>query len=192
MSSTVVHHISSFSPPFETAGLTPVQVQVVAALAEGRSVVRAAAASGIHRSTIHNWIRTSQQFCDAVNQARSHFHAIVADQLNELSGAALDTLRQLQQQFRGDPDAALPRDIGTMIRDLQRLDPSVYQNDPVLAERINGAMLGNIEQVEMQLRRKAEQGGGDNGAVRGQSGEAVPQGYSDAVAEYFRRLSKGK
>ena len=105
---------------------------------------------------------------------------------------ALDTLRQLQQQFRGDPDAALPRDIGTMIRDLQRLDPSVYQNDPVLAERINGAMLGNIEQVEMQLRRKAEQGGGDNGAVRGQSGEAVPQGYSDAVAEYFRRLSKGK
>ena len=95
MSSTVVHHISAFSPPFETAGLTPVQVQVVAALAAGRSVVRAAAASGIHRSTIHNWIRTSQQFCDAVNQARSHFHAIVADQLNELSGAALDTLRQL-------------------------------------------------------------------------------------------------
>jgi transposase-like protein len=95
VSSTVVHQISSFSPPFETAGLTPVQVQVVAALAEGRSVVRAAAASGIHRSTIHNWIRTSEDFRAAVEQARSHFRAIVADQLNELSGAALDTLRHL-------------------------------------------------------------------------------------------------
>ncbi len=95
MSSTVVHQISSCSSPFETAGLTPVQVQVVAALAEGRSIVRAAAASGIHRTTIHNWVRTSEAFRAAVEQARSHFHACVADQLNELSAAALDTLRQL-------------------------------------------------------------------------------------------------
>ncbi len=105
---------------------------------------------------------------------------------------ALETLRQLQQQFRSESDQALPRDIAAVIRDLQRLDPQVYQNDPVLAERINGAMLGNLEQIEMQLRRKAEENGGGNGAVRSQSGEPVPQGYSDAVAEYFRRLSKGK
>ena len=71
---------------------------------------------------------------------------------------ALDTLRQLQQQFRNDQDAALPRDIGEVIRDLQRLDPKTYQNDPVLAERINGAMLGNIEQIEMQLIEMAQTG----------------------------------
>ena len=95
MSSTAVHHISPTSPPFEVGNLTPIQVQVVAALAEGRSVVRAAAAAGIHRSTIHNWVRTSKEFRDAVNQARSHFFECVNDQLNELSAVALDTLRQL-------------------------------------------------------------------------------------------------
>jgi transposase-like protein len=95
VSAIAVHHISSVSLPFETAALTPVQVQVVAALAEGRSVVRAAAEAGIHRTTIHNWMRTSQEFRDAVEQASSHFNAIVADQLKELSAAALETLRQL-------------------------------------------------------------------------------------------------
>jgi hypothetical protein len=31
-----------------------------------------------------------------------------------------------------------------------------------------------------------------DGSVRSQGGEAVPQGYSEAVAEYFRKLSKSK
>ena len=95
MSSTAVHHISPASPPFEVGNLTPIQVQVVAALGEGRSVVRSAAAAGIHRSTIHNWMRSSKEFRDAVNQARDHFFECVNEQLNELSTAALDTLRQL-------------------------------------------------------------------------------------------------
>jgi len=95
VSSTAVHHISPLSPPFELGNLSPIQVQVVAALAEGRSVTRAAAAAGIHRSTIHNWMRFSEEFRDAVNQARSHFFECVNDQLNELSAVALDTLRQL-------------------------------------------------------------------------------------------------
>ena len=95
LSSTAVHHISPGSPPFEVGNLSPIQVQVVAALAEGRSVVRAAAAAGIHRSTIHNWMRSSKEFRDAVNQARDHFFECVNDQLNELSTVALDTLRQL-------------------------------------------------------------------------------------------------
>ncbi|HXN48874.1 MAG TPA: SEC-C metal-binding domain-containing protein [Bryobacteraceae bacterium] len=95
MSSTAVHHISPDSPPFEVGNLSPIQAQVVAALAQGRSVTRAAAAAGIHRSTIHNWIRSSKEFRDAVNQARSHFFECVNEQLNELSAAALDTLRQM-------------------------------------------------------------------------------------------------
>ncbi|HXN48211.1 MAG TPA: helix-turn-helix domain-containing protein, partial [Bryobacteraceae bacterium] len=66
MSSNAVHHISPDSPPFEVGNLSPIQVQVVAALAEGRSVTRAAAAAGIHRSTIHNWLRASKEFRDAV------------------------------------------------------------------------------------------------------------------------------
>ena len=95
LSSTAVHHISPASPPFEVGNLSPIQVQVVAALAEGRSVTRTAAAAGIHRTTIHNWMRSSKEFRDAVNEARDHFFECVNDQLNELSTVALDTLRQL-------------------------------------------------------------------------------------------------
>jgi hypothetical protein len=99
----------------------------------------------------------------------------------------LQTLRNLQQQYRDDPNAQ--RDINGLIRDMTRLDPSTYSNDPVLSERINSAVLTGIEQVEMELRRKVD---ASDTSVRSQAGDAVPQGYSDAVAQYFRKLSEGK
>ena len=46
-----------------------------------------------------------------------------------------------------------------------------------------------IEQIELQLRRLLDD---QAGGVRSGSAEPVPPGYSDAVAEYFRRLSKEK
>ena len=97
----------------------------------------------------------------------------------------LQTLRNLQQQYRDDPNAA--RDVGALIRDLMRVDPNTYANDPVLSERINAAVIPGIEQVEMELRRKVDE---SDGTVRSQGGEPVPQGYSDAVAQYFRKLSE--
>ena len=42
----------------------------------------------------------------------------------------------------------------------------------------------------MELRRKVDEAGG--GSVRSPGAEPVPQGYADAVAEYFRKLSKSK
>jgi hypothetical protein len=102
-----------------------------------------------------------------------------------------DTLRQLTQlQPRLQDDPNVNRDLQSLIRDMQRLDPSVYSNDPLLAARINAAVVGGIEQIEMELRRKVEKTG--DGSVRSQGGEAVPQGYADAVAEYFRKLSRSK
>ena len=95
-------------------------------------------------------------------------------------------MQQLQQQSRGDPNAT--RDINNLIRDFRQFDPYALNNDPLLSQRIQAA-LGNIEQVEMELRRKVEQAGGD-GSVRSPGSEPAPQGYSDAVAEYFRKLSK--
>ncbi len=41
----------------------------------------------------------------------------------------------------------------------------------------------------MELRRKVEQSGGD-GSIRSPGSEPTPQGYGNAVAEYFRKLSK--
>jgi len=79
---------------------------------------------------------------------------------------------------------------GTLIRDMQRLNPNTYANDPPLAERIQATLPSGIEQVEMELRRKMEDTAG--GSVRSPGGEKIPQGYADAVYEYFRKLSKSK
>jgi hypothetical protein len=40
-----------------------------------------------------------------------------------------------------------------------------------------------------QLRRRMEQKGG---SVRSAASERAPEGYADAVAEYYRRVAKGK
>jgi hypothetical protein len=112
----------------------------------------------------------------------------VARKISRTSTQTLQSLRQLQQQTQGDP--AMAQDVQALIRDMQRLNPNTYANDPLLAERIQAALISNVQQVEMQLRRKVDDSG--SGSVRSPGGEKVPQGYADAVAEYYRKLSKGK
>lgn len=92
---SAVHQISSDSSHIMVTSLSPEQVQVVAALAQGSTVTRAAAAAGIHRTTVHHWFRTSPEFKAAVNQAKRLYAASVEDELLELSAVALKTLRTL-------------------------------------------------------------------------------------------------
>jgi hypothetical protein len=101
----------------------------------------------------------------------------------------LQSLQQLQQQMRDDPNTA--RDIQGLIRDLRQFDPSNSSNDPTLYERIQAAIAG-VEQVEMELRRKVEDSTPGAGSVRSPGGERVPQGYEDKVADYYRKLGKSK
>jgi hypothetical protein len=101
---------------------------------------------------------------------------------------ALRSLQQLQQQSRQDPAAA--RDIQGLVNRLRQLDPFAGSNDPLLGERIQAA-LANVEQVELELRRKLDDAGG-RGAARSPGAETVPQGFAGQVAEYFRKLSKSK
>ena len=95
-----------------------------------------------------------------------------------------------RQQAQGN-DPAMVKDLQDLIRDMQRLNPNTYANDPLLAERIQSTLMGGIQQVEMELRRKVEDANG-TGSVRSPGGEKVPQGYQDKVADYYRKLSKGK
>jgi hypothetical protein len=97
-------------------------------------------------------------------------------------------LSQLRQQMGGDSE--LSGDVDDALKELQKYDPNKIANDPKLAERINSTVLPMIEQLELQLRRQLDSDG--SGQVRTGSNERVPQGYADAVADYFRRLSKGK
>ena len=59
-----------------------------------------------------------------------------------------------------------------------------------MQQRINNQVIGALEQIELQLRRKLEEQQG--GSVRSGASEPVPAGYARSIAEYFRKLSKGK
>jgi hypothetical protein len=75
------------------------------------------------------------------------------------------------------------------MREMQRIDPRRFGQEPLLAERIN-AQIAALEQIELQLRRKVEEQQGGN--VRSGASEPAPPGYANSIAEYFRKLSKGK
>jgi hypothetical protein len=49
-------------------------------------------------------------------------------------------------------------------------------------------VVANVEQVELELRRKVEET--DGGNIRSPGTEKVPPGYGEATAEYFKKLSK--
>jgi len=100
----------------------------------------------------------------------------------------LQSLSRLEQQLRDDPTTA--RDIQRLMHDLRIFDTRHFGDDPPLSQRIQAALAG-AEQVEMELRRKLDDSTG-GGSVRSPAGERVPQGYQDAVADYFRKLSRSK
>jgi hypothetical protein len=94
-------------------------------------------------------------------------------------------LSELRQEMQDSPELA--GEVAEVMRELQKYDPAKLANDPLLAERIKASVLPAIQQLELQLRRKLEGGSGD---VRSSAADRIPTGYGDAVAEYFRKLSK--
>ena len=75
--------------------LTPVQTDVLKALAEGASVTAAARQGGVHRGTVHLWTRDHPTFARALFTARQDRAERVADELGALADLALDTFRHL-------------------------------------------------------------------------------------------------
>src|SRR5712672_1093194 len=92
-----IHHNSSHFEVISDAGLSPVQAQVIEALAQGQTVSAAAEKAGVHRTTIHHWIRNQPQFKAAVRTAQSEYAAEVNDGIHELAAHALLTLHELLQ-----------------------------------------------------------------------------------------------
>src|SRR6266404_6741897 len=90
-----IHHNSSHFEVISDAGLSPVQAQVIEALAQRQTVSAAAEKAGVHRTTIHHWIRNQPQFKAAVQTAQSEYAAEVNDGIHELAAHALLTLHDL-------------------------------------------------------------------------------------------------
>jgi len=95
-------------------------------------------------------------------------------------------LDRLRQTVKDDPEAL--RQVQELIREMQRLDPSRFPGNPALVEQLHDQVLGDVDKLELQLQRTLDRK--QAGQVRSTDSLTVPAGYEDAVADYFRRLSK--
>jgi hypothetical protein len=96
-------------------------------------------------------------------------------------------MNDLRDRVQGDPD--LTRDVQDLSRDLSRLSVGNTASAELEA-RIAREILPKLEALEVQLRRSAAET--ESGQVRSGGADRVAPGYTDAVAEYFRKLSKGR
>ena len=98
---------------------------------------------------------------------------------------SLRDLNQMRDFIRQNPDLAA--DYSNLSR---ALNPLYSNNDAELSMRLSHEVLPEMERLELELRRKLESQNSDQ--VRSAGSETVPPGYSDAVADYFRKLSQNK
>jgi hypothetical protein len=92
-------------------------------------------------------------------------------------------LSQLRQMVQGDPQAA--KEVAELTRKMEHLDPGRFPGNPAMAEQMHREVLSSVDKLELQLQR-------DGASAEARTGKpyAVPSGYRDSVAEYYRRLSK--
>ena len=102
-----IHHNSSHFAPISDADLWPAQAQVIKSLARGQTVTAAAEDAGVHRTTIHHWIRTEPAFKIAIETAQSEYAAELNDGIRELAARALLTLHDLLQDISTPPAVRL-------------------------------------------------------------------------------------
>jgi hypothetical protein len=109
-----------------------------------------------------------------------------------LESAYREGIRDLNQlrMSLAESDSETSKEVQDLIRQMMRLDPARFPGNPALIEQLRAQILPNLEQLEIQLRRQLDEKQG--GQVRSATSDPIPAGYADAVAEYFRKLSKGK
>jgi hypothetical protein len=84
---------------------------------------------------------------------------------------------------QNDPQAA--KKVEELARQMQRLDPGRFPGNPAMVEQMHREVLSSIDRLELQLER-------DRGSTDARTGktDAVPSGYQESVADYYRRLRK--
>ena len=102
----------------------------------------------------------------------------------------LSELRRALGQPRDAESAEIAREIDRILQEVRDIDPRKFKGNPELIERIRNQILPTIEHLELSLRKQVDESA--KGQVRTPASEKVPAGYGEAVAEYFRKLSRGK
>lgn len=104
-------------------------------------------------------------------------------------GAWAEAMRQLRQlREEGAVSDETQEELERLLRRMQQLDPARF-GSPLLSARIEKELLPQLEQVELRLRKELS---AQSSAPRAAPAAKAPPGYAEAVAEYFRRLSRGR
>src|SRR5579864_363336 len=125
-----IHHNSSDFDTISDNNLSPVQAQVVAALAQGRTITDAARDAGLHRTTIHTWFRDQPVFKTAFEQAQREYVETLHDGMRDLAARAVETLRSLLDDPNTPPSVRLRTSLAVLHR------PRFPQQGWQLPERI--------------------------------------------------------
>ena len=75
-----------------------------------------------------------------------------------------------------------------MLRDLRAFDNDRIYVDPRGLEALQAAAIDKLKKFEFTLRRKAEEGANDSLSLSGS--DQVPEGFRQAIEEYYRSLAK--
>jgi len=95
-------------------------------------------------------------------------------------------LGQIRNEVSADPQLA--RQYQDLVSRAQGLDPAKWPTqDAELAQRIAAEALTQLDELELLLRRKADNA---DGSVRSTSPATVAPGYGNAWGEYTKKLSK--
>ena len=94
-------------------------------------------------------------------------------------------LNQMRRDLGNNPE--MERQIQELIAAMEHLDLRRFPGNPAMVEELHQRLLSGIDTLELQLRRDLNEA--HPGQTRNPDSLAVPPGYKDAVADYFRRLS---
>jgi hypothetical protein len=96
---------------------------------------------------------------------------------------SMRALNHLRQMVRNDPEAA--KEVAELARQMQLLDPSRFSGNPAMVEQMHREVLSSVDRLELQLQR-------DAASTQARTGKsyAVPSGYQESVAAYYKRLSE--
>ncbi len=100
----------------------------------------------------------------------------------------LADLQNVRRAVADDPVAK--RQVDDLIRSMQQLDPRRFPGNPQVVDRLFAQVRGDADRLELQLGR--DPADDNRSVVRNAGSLPVPEGYQEAVAEYYRRLSKGQ
>jgi hypothetical protein len=87
--------------------VSPVQDQVLAALANGASLADAAAGAQVHRNTIGNWRRSSAEFRSAFANALYDRALLIREQAESLASLAIDAIGEILADPKATPSVRL-------------------------------------------------------------------------------------